>query len=96
MKNRLDHLNAQRLLRPFVEHPASVGETYVTHLGTALGFSARLLGASLACAAHALLPFAFQRTASRQIDLLHRRMVTHRSFEYTAQPRSDIPGERDR
>ena len=64
--------------RLFTEHPASVGETYGEHMGMATGFGVRLLMASLACFVHALLPFLFQKTASRMITTLHGRMVTHR------------------
>lgn len=62
----------------FTAHPHSVGESYGAHLGTAMGFAGSLLVAAAACAIHALLPFAFERTGSRTITELHRRMVTHR------------------
>lgn len=64
--------------RPFTEHPQSVGETYAEHLGVALGFSARLLAASLVCFVHALLPWLFTRSASRSVGRLHDRMVLNR------------------
>lgn len=63
----------------FNDHPASVGETYVTHMGMALGFAATLALAALVCLIHALLPFAFEKTGSRLIQQLHTRMVTHRA-----------------
>jgi hypothetical protein len=62
----------------FSEHPASVGETYAEHFVEAMGFSLSLLKAAGACAVHAVLPFAFEKTASRHIERLHRRMVTQR------------------
>lgn len=55
------------LQNPFTTHPQSVGETYFEHMGVAAGFGLRLLGASFAAFVHALLPFAFERTASRTI-----------------------------
>ena len=62
----------------FTAHPHSVGETYGQHLRMAMGFAGAMFVASLACAVHALLPFAFERTGSNAITNLHRRMVTHR------------------
>jgi hypothetical protein len=62
----------------FTAHPRSVGESYGEHLRMALGFAATMFVASLACAVHALLPFAFERTGSNAIAALHRRMITHR------------------
>jgi len=63
----------------FTEHPASVGETYGEHFGTALGFAFWMFVASVACAIHAVLPFAFVRTGSGIITRLHDRMVQNRS-----------------
>lgn len=66
------------LVRLFTEHPASVGESYCGHLLQAMSFALLLLAGALACAAHALLPFLFQRTGSGIIRRLHDRMVLHR------------------
>ena len=63
----------------FTAHPRSVGETYGEHFAHAMGFSLALLRAALACAVHAVLPFAFEKTASDSITALHDRMVTNRS-----------------
>jgi hypothetical protein len=62
----------------FTEHPESVGESYVEHMGVAFGFGARMLVAGLACLVHGLLPFLFVKTGSRTITILHDRMVAHR------------------
>ncbi len=67
-----------KLLRDFVDHPHSVGESYVQHWHTAMGFSLTLLALALACAVHAFVPGLFKQTASRCIDKLHRRMITQR------------------
>ena len=64
--------------RLFTEHPASVGESYLEHLGQAASFAARLFLASLACLVHALLPFLFVKTGSAAIAELHDRMVVNR------------------
>ena len=66
------------MFKLFTSHPDTVGETYVEHLLAAGGFSWRLAAASLMCAVHALLPFLFEKTASRMVAGLHHRMVTAR------------------
>ena len=67
-----------KLIEPFREHPASVGETYVEHFGVATSFGFTLVKAGLACLVHAIFPFLFTATGRRTIEELHRRMVTHR------------------
>lgn len=62
----------------FTRHPASVNESYLEHMATAGSFGWRMLTASLACFAHALIPFAFEKTGSTAIRDLHERMVAHR------------------
>ncbi len=66
------------MMKYFTEHPSSVDETYVEHLGTALSFGVAMLGAGLACLIHAVLPFAFVKTGSVTIERLHDRMVVNR------------------
>ena len=66
------------LSRLFTAHPASVGESYVEHMGMAFGFSLRLALAALACLVHALLPFLFVRTGSDCIHRLNQEMVENR------------------
>jgi hypothetical protein len=66
------------LIRPFTEHPASVGESYLQHLGRAVGFGARMMFAGVACVVHGVLPFLFVRTGSRAISELNERMVLNR------------------
>ncbi|NMM44333.1 hypothetical protein HH303_07575 [Rhodospirillaceae bacterium KN72] len=62
----------------FTRHPASVGESYGEHFGTALSFAGPLLVAGLCCLVHAILPFAFERTGSKMVTRLYDRMVAHR------------------
>jgi hypothetical protein len=64
--------------RFFLEHPTSVGETYVEHLQVAASFGGKMFLASLACFVHALVPGLFMRTGSRTIIELHDRMVLKR------------------
>ena len=68
----------QKLLESFRTHPASVGESYVEHMGVASSFGLALLRAGLACFVHAVFPFLFTATARDAIEDLHRRIVTHR------------------
>jgi hypothetical protein len=63
----------------FTAHPATVGETSGEHFAAAMGFSLRLLKASLCCALHAVFPFLCERSGSRCIEQLHERMVLKRS-----------------
>lgn len=67
------------LRRLFTEHPASVGESYLQHLGQASSFGLRMVGAGLCCLIHGLLPFLFVRTGSGAVTELHDRMVVNRS-----------------
>jgi hypothetical protein len=66
------------LIRPFTEHPASVGESYLQHLGRAAGFGTRMMFAGFACLVHGVLPFLFVRTGSRAISELSDRMLVNR------------------
>ncbi|MEL6678517.1 MAG: DUF6356 family protein [Pseudomonadota bacterium] len=59
--------------RLFLDHPAAVEETYFQHMRFAAGVGATLLMAALAAFAHALIPAACERTASRIIARLHAR-----------------------
>jgi hypothetical protein len=63
----------------FTKHPASVGETYFEHLGSAGGFGSRMIIAGLACLVHGIFPFLFQRTGSTTISTLYQRMVVGRN-----------------
>lgn len=74
--------------RLFTEHPASVGETYLEHLCMATGFAARMMLGAVACFFHALFPFAFRRTGSECIELLHDRMVLNRNTHAARAPRA--------
>lgn len=65
-------------MRYFTRHLDSVGESYWQHGAHALGFAARMFLGSLACLAHAVLPFLFERAGSDVIRGLHDRMVVNR------------------
>jgi hypothetical protein len=75
------------LRRLFLDHPASVNESYLQHMAMASSFGFAMLKASLACFVHALVPGLCERTGSRIITRLHARMVTNR----VRQPVQDDP-----
>lgn len=61
------------MLDLFTRHPQSVGETYFEHMGMASGFAISMFAAAVVCAVHAVLPFMFEKTASRMIADLYQR-----------------------
>lgn len=86
---------AARLLKPFVDHPANVGETYRQHLRFAAGFGGSMLGGGLACLVHAFLPFLFQTRGSRTVRMLHRLLDSRLPMASPASPDPDaaaLPG----
>jgi hypothetical protein len=62
----------------FTDQPATVGESYLQHMGVAGSFGWAMLKGAGACFVHALLPFLFVKTGSATITGLHDRMVLHR------------------
>ncbi|MFZ9709377.1 MAG: DUF6356 family protein [Steroidobacteraceae bacterium] len=65
-------------LRAFTAHPASVGESYVGHLGQASRFGLRMIRAGLACLIHGLFPFLFVTTGSEAVKALDAEMSARR------------------
>ena len=59
------------LQKLFLDHPRSVDESYLQHFAFALLFSIRLFGAAIAALVHALLPCAFEKTASKTVHDLY-------------------------
>jgi hypothetical protein len=68
-----------RIARLFVDHPASVDETYLGHMAFAAWFSSRLFMAAGAALVHAFLPFLFETTASRIVQELADRTHNRRA-----------------
>ena len=62
----------------FVEHPASVDETYLQHFISALGFGTKMIVAGVACMVHGLFPALFVTRGSDTVCALHKRMVGRR------------------
>jgi hypothetical protein len=63
----------------WTEHPASVGETYLQHLGSAWYFAGQMTLGALVCFVHGLLPFIFEKSASGRVAHLYDRMIFNRS-----------------
>ncbi len=61
------------LKRMFLDHPASVDETYGEHMAFAGNASFKLFKAAFACLVHAIVPGLFERTASTIIAELYNR-----------------------
>lgn len=57
----------------FLDHPRSVEESYGEHALFDFSFALKLFVASLAALVHAILPFAFEKTASKMIAQLYDR-----------------------
>ncbi|MBT8456930.1 MAG: hypothetical protein HKO95_08020 [Rhodobacteraceae bacterium] len=62
-----------RILSAFTAHPASVDETYFEHMRFAGWFAGTLFLAASAALIHAILPFLFDKTASRIVARLYDR-----------------------
>jgi hypothetical protein len=67
------------LRQVFLEHPESVGETYLAHQRHAFGFGLSMIVAGLACLVHGLIPSMFLHTGSETISRLHSRMAGRRA-----------------
>lgn len=63
----------------FLEHPRSVGETYLVHQRKAFGFGLSMIAAGLACMVHGLIPAMFLHTGSDAVSRLHHRMLMRRA-----------------
>lgn len=61
------------IVKLFTAHPASVEESYLEHAAFAGRFSLALFGAACAALVHAVLPFAFEKTASRTVARLYAK-----------------------
>ncbi len=71
----------------FVEHPATVGESYTEHMGMAFSFGRTMVVAGVACLLHGLVPALFKTTGSEAIRTLHDRMVVNRNRKVRADDR---------
>ena len=63
----------------FLDHPASVGQSYGEHALFAASVGWTMFVGSLACFVHAVVPALFQTTGSSAILKLHERVTNTRS-----------------
>ena len=68
MSDNIQTPNTQSFFATMRSHPASVGETYFSHMRFALRFSGLLFAAGGAALVHAFLPALFETTAGRLIQ----------------------------
>ena len=66
--------SSMRFIKGFIDHPASVNESYLQHARFAFGFSGALFLAATAALIHAIVPPLFETTASRIISALNDRL----------------------
>lgn len=59
----------------FKSHPASVGETYWSHMAFAFGFGLKMIGVGIAAIIHGLVPPLFVNTGSRFIKTMHAKLT---------------------
>lgn len=62
-----------RVLDLFTAHPASVDESFGEHFFFATKFSGLLFAAACAALVHAILPFIFEKTASKIVAKLYQK-----------------------
>lgn len=62
----------------FLDHPASVGESYGAHCAASLRTAAKLGAAAGACVVHALIPGLCKTTGSTAILQLHAEVMPRR------------------
>lgn len=62
-----------RLTALFTAHPAAVDESFGEHFRFALRFAGLLFAAAGAALVHAILPFLFEKTASKIVARLYEK-----------------------
>jgi hypothetical protein len=65
--------------RMFLEHPRSLGMSWVGHGVGAVKIGAVLVGAGLACIVHAVVPGLFTQTAGRTVTRMYDHMNHRRA-----------------
>jgi hypothetical protein len=64
-------------VKAFLKHPHAVGMTYWGHFCFASKVAIKMITAGTACMIHAVLPFLFQKTASKVVKELHSTFTRH-------------------
>jgi hypothetical protein len=65
--------------RLFLDHPASVGESYGAHFGVATRFGVTLLWGGLRAVLHGFIPVLCKTSGSETVVKLHAELVAKRS-----------------
>ena len=64
--------------RLFLDHPATVGESYTEHFGVAGRFGVAMIKGGLGALVHAFIPALCKTRGSDTVAELHRQMVQKR------------------
>ncbi|WP_242138534.1 DUF6356 family protein [Sphingomonas sp. TREG-RG-20F-R18-01] len=64
--------------RLFLDHPATVGESYTEHFGVASRFGMTMIVGGLGAVVHAFVPAWCKTSGSSTVAKLHRQMVVKR------------------
>ena len=65
----------------FTEHPSSMEETYLQHMGQAFRISFKSLGISIVSFIHGIFPFLFVNTASDSLYTLNDHLQYRRGLQ---------------
>ena len=65
--------------RLFLEHPRSLGMSWLEHGVGAVKIGGEMIGAGAACIVHAFVPGWFTQTAGKTVQRLHDHMVRRRA-----------------
>ena len=65
--------------RLFLDHPRSLGMSWVAHGAGAIKIGGELIAAGLACIIHALVPGWFTQTAGKTVERMHDHMVKRKA-----------------
>jgi hypothetical protein len=72
------------LKKLFLDHPASLGESYGEHLREASRFGLAMVVGGAACMIHALVPALFETRGSDTVAQLHDKLVRKRAARRNA------------
>jgi len=67
--------HSPNFIEAFKSHPASVGETYWSHMAFAFGFGLQMIGVGFAAILHGLVPPLFVNTGSSFIKAMHAKLT---------------------
>ena len=65
--------------RLFVDHPRSLGMSWLEHGAGAIRIGGQMIAAGAACVVHAVVPGLFTQTAGRTVDRLYQHMTSRRA-----------------